>query len=351
MKKLLSVIISVILIFSALPLCVNADFVPKEPLSVTDGIEALRSQFESGEGPKEGLMSLDYRYYSPVGTEDTNKYPLVIFLHGIGHGDREGSQLNDSDMPYWSSKEFQERFDNAGGAFILLPRAPEELNLYWSEDFIKPLRALIDDFIAQHRENIDTTRISITGSSAGGGMVWFMLEAFPEYFASAFPIASTETPTLSVVKGAADTSIWLIASKKDPLVNYNLVTLHIWDMIKKYNHNVPNCRLSTFGTVYNPDGTKSSDNHHLAGVITYDLHTHNEENYPELETIDGNGNIVDLTPPNGLIKWISNTYSDYDGTPSDGDGEMFYSLFERIISSIRNFFFHIVHIIQVMLGL
>lgn len=350
-KKFILIILSVVLAFSALPMSVNAEYVPKEALSVSDGIEALRGQFEAGKAPKDGLYSLDYRYYSPVGTEDTNKYPLVIFLHGIGHGDHEGSQLNDSDMPYWSSKEFQARFDNAGGAFILLPRAPEEYNLYWSEDFIKPLRALIDDFIAQHKDNIDTTRIAITGSSAGGGMVWFLLEAFPYYFASAFPIASTETPTSTVVKRAADTSIWIIASEKDPIVNYQTNTLHIWNMIKKYNNNVSNCRLSTFGTVYNPDGTKSSDNHHLAGVITYDLHMHGELNYPDLETIDGNGNIVDITSPNGLIKWISNTYSDYDGTPSEGTGEMYYNVFERVIAALRNGVFHVVHIIQVILGL
>lgn len=352
-KKIVIIFISVILVLSAMPISVNADYVPKEALSVKDGIVALRGQFEKGEGPNDGGTALDYRYYSPVGTEDTNKYPLVIFLHGIGHGDSEGSQLNDSDMPYWSSKEFQARFDNpeGGGAFILLPRAPEEKNLYWSEDFIKPLRALIDDFIAKHKDNIDTTRISITGSSAGGGMVWFMLEAFPEYFASAFPIASTQTPSFEVVKGASGTAIWLLASKKDPIINYKLITLRIWDMILRTNKNVANCRLSTFGTVYNPDGTKSSDNHHLASVITYDLHTHDEGSYPELETIDGNGNVVDLTSPNGLIKWISNTYSDYDGSPAEGMGEIDYTFFEKLFASIRNGVFHIVHIIQVILGL
>lgn len=369
-KKIISIIMSVILAAGCISFTALADedinteepviteeenpeeeFIPKEPLSVSSGVEALRGQFESGIAPETDGFSLDYKYYSPVGTNDKTKYPLFIFLHGIGHGDYVGSQLDDSDMAYWSSKELQSRFDNAGGGFILMPRAPEQMLVYWGENLVNPLRKLIDDFIEQHRDNIDTTRISISGSSAGGGMVWMMLNEYPDLFAGAIPIASTTMPTIFDVMKASSTSIWLVASSLDPIISYPFNTLVIWGMIKLTNENKGNCRLSTFSSVTNPDGGLSSDNHHLAGVITYDLHTLSDGKYPYLETVDGNGNTVDLTPPAGLIKWISNTYSNYDGTPSTEKTSIIEGIINFFVSAGRNFMLFFVHIFQEILGL
>lgn len=367
-KKIISILLSVIMVLGCISFTAIADevtvpsteegeitsgeeYIPKEPLSVSDGIAALRNQFESAVAPQSGGYALDYEFYSPVGTNDTTKYPVVIFLHGIGHGSYAGSQVDDSDMAYWTSKELQARFDNAGGAFILMPRAPEQSMVYWREILVNPLRTLIDDFISTHKENVDTTRISITGSSAGGGMVWMMLTANPGFFASAIPIASTEMPSISDISKTSETSIWLIASSLDPIISYPFDTLVVWNMIKMLNDNKANCRLSTFSKVTNPDGSDSSDNHHLAGVITYDLHTLSDGKYPYLETVDGNENVVDLTPPAGLIKWISNTYSSYDGSPSAEKTNFFESIINYIVHGARNVLLFFVHIFQEILGL
>ena len=51
-----------------------------------------------------------------------------------------------------------------------MPRSHEEQYLYWNDSMIVPLKAAIDDFIAQHRDTIDTTRIYIGGFSMGGKM-------------------------------------------------------------------------------------------------------------------------------------------------------------------------------------
>ena len=47
---------------------------------------------------------------------------------------------------------------------------------------IVPLKAAIDDFIAQHRDTIDTTRIYIGGFSMGGKMTLKMTIAYPSFF-------------------------------------------------------------------------------------------------------------------------------------------------------------------------
>ncbi len=350
-RRTFAMIMSVLLIFTCFQSMSFAEKIPKEALPVSVGVENLRAQFESDVGPKSGGYALDYKYYSPVGIEDDTKYPLVIFLHGIGHGDFPGSQLADSDMAYWASAEFQARFEDAGGGFILMPRSPEDKLTYWGENLIEPLHVLIDDFIEKHKENIDTTRIAITGSSAGGAMVWDMLDAYPEYFSAAFPIASTEMPTLITVNKASGTAIWILASKLDPVVNYVTNTLPIWAMVKGNNDHPENCRLSSFTEVYNPDGSSSSDNHHLAGVITYDLHTHDEGLYPSVETVDGLGNTVDLTSPNGLISWLSSIHSDFTGTAESDPPGIIETIFAHIKSFFSNILLFFVHIFQEILGL
>ena len=329
---------------------VSEESVSREALPVSAGIEALRGQFESFEGSFYDRHALDSMYYSPVGENDTTKYPLVIFLHGIGHGKKPGSQLADSDFAYWSSAELQSRFSDAGGAFILMPRAPEDQHAYWGESLIGSLRTLIMDFIAANEENIDTERVAISGSSAGGAMVWLMLEAFPGMFSCAFPLASTTTPSESEVEKAHETAIWILASKKDPIVNYHLSTRKTWNDILETNDRPECCRLTTFKTVYKPDGSKASDNHHLASVITYDLHTLDDGLYPDAETEDGLGNIVDLTVPEGLISWISTVRTNGSGA-SDVKEAPRLTLWSMIISFLRNRLFAVVHVVQVMLHL
>ena len=345
MKRVFSIILAIVLVLGSVPMYASA--ATKKPLSKSAGIEALRNQFQSGVAPKTNGYALDYEYYSPAGKIDNKKYPLVIFLHGIGHGGSVGSQLADSDMPYWTSSELQSRFSE-GGAYILLPRAPENKNDFWGESLIEPLRALIDDFI-KNNKNVDTTRIAITGSSQGGAMVWNMLNAYPEYFATAFPLASTKSPSDSILKNCSKTAIWILASKKDPVINYELSTMSVWRDICKLNNRPENCRLSTFGTVYNPDGTKSSDNHHLAKVITYDLHTLDDGLYPNMTTVNGKGKTLDLTSPRGLIKWISSIHSDFDGQTESGS--VIVNPAMKIVETLRNVLLQIVHIFQKILGL
>lgn len=345
MKKILSILFAAALLLAAF--C-TPSFAAKKALPVSSGINALRGQFTSAVAPAKGGRALDYEYYSPVGSNDGTKYPVVIFLHGIGHGSYVGSQLDDSDMPYWTSAELQARFTD-GGAFVILPRCPENQVSFWGESYVEPLHALIDDFISRHKANVDTTRISISGSSQGGAMVWMMLEAYPEYFASAFPIASTETPTTSVLNASRDTAIWLLASKLDPVVSYPLATLPLWNNVCRTNAHPENCRLSSFGTVYLPNGSRSSDNHHLAGVITYDLHTLSDGLYPEMTTENGLGQTVDLTAPNGLIRWISTVRSDFTGVAESSASSV--NIVTKIVEAIRNFFLEIVHLVQMLLGL
>ncbi len=349
MKKLLAVMLSVSILLSCL--CIFAGAADrKTALSTAAGIQALRNEFDSDKAPKAGGYALDYCYYSPVGDDDDTKYPLVIFLHGIGHADYEGAQLDDSDFPYWASSELQSRFSE-GGAFILLPRAPEHKLVYWGTSLIEPLRAVIDDMIAKHGDNIDTSKIFIGGSSAGGEMTWNMIVAFPEYFAGAFPIAATGTVTAANVKTCSDVAIWMIASTKDPVISYIATTQPLWNNVCKYNKHPENCRLTSLGSVVEPAGGSASDNHHMAKVVTYDMHMLDGSTYPNATTVDGKGNTVSLVSPNGLISWMNSVASAYGGDAGDDSGNIEVNILTNALSVIRNFFLKIVNIFQRLFGL
>ena len=348
-KKLICVIFSLMFVLSCFTVTGSASG-RKPALSSSAGIEALRNEFSIDTAPKAGGYALDYAYYSPVGTNDNGKYPLVIFLHGIGHGDYVGSQLDDSDFPYWASSELQSRF-TSGGAFILLPRAPEQSLVYWSKSLIESLRAVIDDMIEKHGDNIDTTKIFIGGSSAGAEMTWDMIIAFPEYFAGAFPIAATGTVSASDTKKCADVAIWMIASNLDPVISYPATTTPLWNNVCANNSNPGNCRLTTLGKVKEPSGKGASDNHHMAKVVTYDMHMLDGSKYYDSETVDGNGNTLNLTSPNGMIYWMNSVSSDYVGDKGEGSGNINVSGLTNVFDAIRNFFLKIVNLFQRLFGL
>ncbi len=312
-KKFLSLFIAAILIFS---FNIGSFAVPLQ-----NSIEELRTLFVPGEGPLTGEYSVDYRYFSPVKENDTATYPLVIWLHGLGDGGKEGAPVEKSNIAYWASDEFQSRF-NGGGAFIMVARSREELGVCWTNSMVEPLRAAIDDFIVKNKNNIDISRIYIGGYSMGGKMTLKMAIAYPEMFAAAFPICPAWSPSLKLTEHIKDVPVWITSSTRDPLVNYFFAVTPTWEKIIN-NSTVPEkCRFSTLTKVCYQDGKKTSSSHHAWFAVNYDLFTDSNESYHYMSTVNGKGEAVTLTYPDGMISWLSSHTSDYDGTPIDGMGNL-----------------------------
>ena len=346
--KNLTLLLLVFLLIFSFSIGADANCNNKSALPLSAGEEALRGQFESSVSDECDGYALDYCYYSPAATNDTQKYPVVIYLHGIGHGSYPGSQLDDSSMATWASSELQSRWIDTGGAYILLPRCPEDDLQYWNKSFIDPLRTLIDCFIRENSANVDATRIFIGGSSAGGEMAWDMVIEYPEYFAGIYALAATGTRRTEDIKKAKDVSIWIFASTLDPIVNYNLNTVPQWKKICEYNSNPENCRFSSFGKVVNPDGSKGDSSHRLYTTISYDLFMVDGSVYPNVTTINGNSEIVNLENSKGIISWMCNTHSSFDGTPSKKD--TFIDTATAFLIPFRNIVFKIANLFQRLLG-
>ena len=86
MKKSLALFLAVLMLLSCFSIAGFAEENTSQALPLSAGIDALRDQFQKGSGSEVNGYTIDYRYYSPVKEEDETKYPLVIWLHGMGQG-------------------------------------------------------------------------------------------------------------------------------------------------------------------------------------------------------------------------------------------------------------------------
>lgn len=340
MKKTAILFLALILLFS------SAVGVYASALSLDAGVEALRAEFEAGAGPAVNGYSIDYSFYSPVKNNDNTKYPLVVWLHGMGDGGEPGKPVQTNNAAQWVSDEYQARFEPAGGAFVFMPRSPEEDRIFWSDDMIVPLRTAIDDFIAKNSDNIDVTRIYVGGYSMGGKMTLKMAAEYPEMFAAAFPICPAWRPSEEVAsQSLSEMPIWITSGKPDPLVNYYFMVSQTWKTIVNNSTVKEDCRFSSLSKVCYADGKKAPSGHHSWYSVNNDMFSAENGDYPHMTTVNGAGEAITLTYPDGMISWLSQFTSDYDGkalepAPADERPEEpeKKSLFDKIADFFRQIF-------------
>ncbi len=338
MKKTLSLVLSIILIFSCLSMGASA-------MSVTQGTTALESQFLHGDG------LLDYVYYTPVKSKaDNTKYPLVLWLHGNSSGDYPGHQLKNSNISLWSSEEYQSRFKNAGGAFLFLPRYPtSSVTLAW-ECPASTVKSSIDAFIKLHQKNIDLNRIYVGGYSLGGKMVIKMASAYPSFFAAAFPLSPVYAPTNAELNSLVDMPLWFAWCKNDTYVSLNPLTVRgNWNYLMDISNCKEDCRLVTFDKIYHHDYNLRTadgrpDTHNTWDAATYDFLMNDGKQWKDVVITDGNGNEVTLSEPDGLISWLS-SQSLADGDSDNTGGSLISKLLNRFFGFFTDFFVSLIKIL------
>lgn len=341
LKKILTVILMVLMLLSVTTI---PSFAAKKA--------EIPEHFIYGIGPETQGFSIDYRYFSPIKENDSTKYPLVIWLHGMGDGEFDGKQVVRSDIDNWTSDDFQSRFKDSGGAFILAPRSIEEEKLYWTDELVYPLRAAIDDFIEKNKENIDMQRIYVGGYSMGGKMTLKMAVAYPDMFAAIFPICPAWIPGVEAIEYLKDTPVWLISGALDPLVNYYNYVMPTWERITSLSNMPGDCRLSTLAVTLYSNGVPTSSGHHSWFSVNNDMFSSNCGDYPLMKTQNGLGENVELTYPDGIISWMSGFRSEYNGEKAvdSGNSEVLKTDgrvkgFEAIKEFFRNFLRYITSLI------
>ena len=116
---------------------------------------------------------LNYILHVPKNTKD--KKPLVVFLHGSGEKGTDIEKVKiHGPLKYLKNHELD--------GYVLVPQCPE--NEYWDSEVLYQLILKVEK-----ENNIDASRIYLTGLSMGGWGAWNLAFAHPEIFAALVPIA------------------------------------------------------------------------------------------------------------------------------------------------------------------
>ena len=290
-KKILALVLSITMILS---LSCNAF----AAVSADSGLKALRAQFSRDKGPSRNGYAIDYSYFAPE-TEADTKYPLVIIMAGAREGEYEGKELVANKYAMWSSKEYQKRFLNCGGGYILIARAPEENLLYWDSQLLVPsLKAAIDDFILKH-ESVDSNRIVLIGWCLGAKGVVNQVCAYPGYYSAAVLMVPPFAVSEAQAEKMKDIPVWLHGCKKDSYADYDRYIKPSWSRLVSSASDKSKRLFTCYDEAVN---TTFFFNHNVWLQGSYDMH-YTGKGYSGMTTVNGNGDTVsnDL----GMIFWLS----------------------------------------------
>ena len=128
-----------------------------------------------------------YGLFVPLNYDAKNKYPVIIFLHGVGEGGGNAHPcLRVGLAPFVA-----DRADN----FPFICIFPQSSSGYWHEN--SEAASDVIAILAEVKQNysVDADRVSLTGLSTGGYGTWAIGATHKELFAALVPMGSSENPT------------------------------------------------------------------------------------------------------------------------------------------------------------
>lgn len=158
------------------------------------GADVKDFQARTYTSPKKTIV---YRLFIPKNYQPTQKYPLMLTLHGAGErGNDNTSQLFHDFNKMWADDSIQTKHP----CFVLAPQCP--LNNQWvdtdwgkgtydmnSVPISDDLQAVVEILDSLGKEfSLDPDRIYVSGISMGGYGTWYMILKFPDRFAAAIPV-------------------------------------------------------------------------------------------------------------------------------------------------------------------
>lgn len=166
---------------------------------------------------------LKYRLLKPIDYDPSEKYPLVIFLHGAGERGNDNIAQLKHGMQDFCDPARRAEFP----CYVLAPQCPKDqkwADIDWNrrelhvpEQVSTPM-SLVFEVADRMLEDaaIDKNRIYITGLSMGGYGTWDCLHRRPDFFAAAIPICGgVSTEVANQIKHIP---IWCFHGSADKVV-------------------------------------------------------------------------------------------------------------------------------------
>ncbi len=263
---------------------------------------------------KESVIGL-LQYLPKDYNSNSNKYPLVIFLHGVG--ERGANSTNPSTLEgtiYSVDNLGPPRFAKDGYNFPFILISPQLKTGIgnWPTWYIMEVINW-----AKNTLRVDEKRIHITGLSLGGGGAWTMIQDYPQLFASSTPVcAGYNSPSKACGIAKENLPVWTFHGDADTTVPLSKTQT----MVNAINACSPTPNPKAKLTIY--PGVK-----HNAWDRAYKPdHTYHNPNVYEWmmsKVNTRNGSNLLPTASAGSDKSYSNTTKIYlSGSGSDSDGSI-----------------------------
>jgi dienelactone hydrolase len=193
-----------------------------------------------------GTTAAPYGYYEylPFGYAAgvvTQRWPVVIFLHGLDESGNGGTQLSKV-----LSQGVPQKI-NAGMNYPFIAISPQTSS-GWASGTVDGLVEYV-----KTAYNIDENRIYVTGLSMGGGGTWRYAEAHPEKLAAVIPICGADSSTNGVKLKNVPT--WIFHSYGDDRVTSQWSINWANDIAGDLNGDPPTNMMANYpGIVTGPPG-------------------------------------------------------------------------------------------------
>ncbi len=156
----------------------------------------------------EGEQALAYVVYTPEGRGE-EAMPAILFLHGAGECGTDGWKHVGKSSIAESIMDDPKRWPFV----VIMPQKPV-LKKEW-ETYDATVMKILDDTIS--RENIDKTRVYLTGLSQGGHGTWVIGATHPDRFAAIAPICGYGDPDM-LAGPLASMPVWAFHGLADKVV-------------------------------------------------------------------------------------------------------------------------------------
>ncbi|GAB3699835.1 hypothetical protein GCM10027592_26270 [Spirosoma flavus] len=155
--------------------------------------------------------TLTYRLLRPEGYDSTQRYPLLVSLHGgAGYGTDNIRQLASWEIQRLTEPGNRKKYP----AFILAPQCPHGTSWGGLANLVPRDTIVFDLLNALEREfSIDPNRLYVAGHSLGGYGTWSFIGNRLGVFAAALPLSGAGDPSLA--KNMVDIAIWAFHGETD----------------------------------------------------------------------------------------------------------------------------------------
>ena len=277
----------------------------KELLTARDNFGPVKK------GPETSGIITEYNFYDPVrGTSNnTTKYPVVFLMGKTTTEDTIGTELRETSFAMWTTAEYQKRFYESNGAYIVNLRVPpvKEDNILGfggNETKVRAsIKATMEGFIAQHEDNVDQKRIYIVAWDDSCKLAINLVAKDGAHIAAMILSSPTYLPESKDLTNMSHVPVWLVACDKDTAVDYQLSAW--WDGLK----NNTGERIRTRFTSFTSFNTRGQHHHETWEYVAYDANYTGQ--HTGAKTVHGEDKAITVGGEDGFIAWLSKIGSNY----------------------------------------